>query len=168
MEPRFSKQDILEALMETDWNVSRAAVNLKMSRQTMVNYINRYKLSREAGGIMPTKKEIRKLPPVIAEPLSPEGDPLPKADAKRTAKEQLQATFAGLTTDEERILFFARQGVEARDIAATLGLTRKLADAEFKNFFEETVARGLAEMRIEIAQTLITEAKLGQVTALRE
>lgn len=92
---------------------------------------------------------------------------LEKAKAKLVS--QLEDELESLTTDEERVLWYARQGVEPRDIALKLGFGPRLAnDSDFKTWFEDAVQQGLAIWRIELAQTIYAEAKTGQVTALRE
>jgi hypothetical protein len=91
------------------------------------------------------------------------------AAAKLARGLEMDREYDALETQNERIWWLARHGVEADDISLKLGLGKRLAtDAGFKERFDALVNQGLADMRIEIAKTILSEARLGQVTALKE
>lgn len=168
----YSKEE-LETLLTREGGIAGAAKFLDVTRPTLYAYM------RKLG--VQTKKELKHGRRAAAGGGEPPEDggtgggtyAPTRAGAtaveKAAMKVQLAEELAELTTDEERVLWYAKKGVEPRDIAIILGFGARLASSsDFKTWFEETHQRGLALWRIELAQTIYTEAKLGQVTALRE
>jgi len=158
----YTKEE-LEAIITREGSIAGAAEFLEATRPTI------YAHMRKLG--IPTRSDMEKGAPAPLKPVSTYAPT--RAGAVRVAQTEMKAKlaedFAALTTDEERILWLAQKGVEPRDIAAELALEKRIAqDSSYKTFFEETCARGAAQMRIELAQTIYAEARLGQVTALRE
>jgi hypothetical protein len=71
--------------------------------------------------------------------------------------------------NEREVFRLAVQSVEAADIAVAMGLTERLAgDRELAAKFEEVVARGHAQNRIDLARTAKSEAFKGKSNALRD
>ena len=95
------------------------------------------------------------------------GQPVAELSKRIEQQVALDLEYLALTTDDERIAWLARVGAEADDIATKLGLHTRLAtDATFKERFGDIFARGRADMRIELAKTILNEARVGQVSAL--
>jgi hypothetical protein len=174
----YNKEE-LEAIITRHGGIVGAAEFLETTRPTVYAHMRKLGIktrsSWKKGGTepKPTDPEAARIEAAGRFKIAPVEYIPTKAGAVGIAQAELAAQlsedFAALTTDEERILWLAQKGVEPRDIAAELALEKRIAqDSSYKTFFEETCARGAAQMRLELAQTIYAQAKLGQVTALRE
>jgi hypothetical protein len=75
--------------------------------------------------------------------------------------------YDALETVEDRIYWLASHGAEAPDIVTRLDLRDRLdADAKFREEFDRLYKLGVADMRIEVAQVILAEAKGGVATAV--
>jgi transcriptional regulator with AAA-type ATPase domain/tetratricopeptide (TPR) repeat protein len=108
---RLERDRLLEAMLETDWNVSRAAVRLKISRNML-----RYRLTKH--GIKPQ----RGAPP---EPESPARIPVPVAPA-RSLDDEVNVPLAAVRWERRRLTLLYAMLATPPEEGALLEATRSL------------------------------------------